>query len=448
MKLAGLKNVELAESVLAELGVGDSRIVLWLLIRSEPGDRLWERIGTSTDPVAIEFGGIYAVAATAMQARQKARGGLRRFLGRTSPEKTVTLPNGESAEQNGQVACFHTRSHAFGFPCTVELLHSRVRERCIRKSQNDATQNDYLLAGHSPRERPFFLTALIAAVQPSAMSPMTHPPLRNALIGEFLGTALLVLLGDGVVASVVLLGKQADWIVITTGWAIAVTLAVYVSGRLSGGHVNPAVTVALASRGDFPWSRVAPYCAAQVTGAFVAATILYYDYGDAFAAFERDHGITSRGALIDGRLPGPFAGGAGVFATYPAFGDPVRNLFSEALGTAVLLFAIRALTDKRNAAPSPAIVPVLFGLVVAAIGLSLGGLTGYAINPARDLGPRLASAVLGWGSSVFRSHNWYFWVPIVGPLIGGVFGAWLYDIAISQRLPEQVEPSPPRIGPG
>jgi glycerol uptake facilitator protein len=271
---------------------------------------------------------------------------------------------------------------------------------------------------------------------------MTNPPLRHALAGEFLGTALLILLGDGVVASVVLLGKQADWIVITTGWALAVALAVYLSGRLSGGHLNPAVTLALAARGEFPAGRVAPYCAAQLAGAFVAAVFLYVDYAEAFRAFEQKHQIT-RGVLVDGKLPDPAAGGAGVFATFPAFDDPARNVFSEFLGTAVLLAAVRALTDARNASPHRALTPLLVGVTVWSIGLSLGGLTGYAINPARDLGPRLAAAALGWGPAVFRSHGWYFWVPIVGPLAGGVCGAWLYDFAIGRNLPPVEEPGPP-----
>ena len=271
---------------------------------------------------------------------------------------------------------------------------------------------------------------------------MTLPPLRHALIGEFLGTALLILLGDGVVASVVLLDKQADWIVITTGWALAVALGVYVSGRLSGGHLNPAVTLALATRGEFPRARIAPYWAAQLSGAFVAAMLLYVDYADAFRAFEQKHHI-NRGALIDGKLPDPGAGGAGVFATFPAFDDPGRNALSEFLGTAVLLLAVRALTDPRNASPHRALTPLLVGLTVWSIGLSLGGLTGYAINPARDLGPRLASALFGWGPAVFRSPGGYFWVPIAGPLLGGIGGAWLYDCAIGQHLPPAEEPGPP-----
>ena len=274
------------------------------------------------------------------------------------------------------------------------------------------------------------------------MWPMTNPTLRDALFGEFLGTALLILLGDGVVASVVLLNKQADWIVITTGWALAVALGVYVSGRLSGGHLNPAVTLALAVRGDFPRDRVVPYCIAQIAGAFAAAVILYVAYADAFTAFERDAGLAVRGAMSAGKLIGPAAGGAGVFATYPAFDNQMRNLFIEFLGTALLMLAVRALTDPRNAAPSRGLTPLLMGLTVGAIGLSIGGLTGYAINPARDLGPRLASACLGWGTSVFRSHSWYFWIPILGPLLGGIAGAWLYDATIARHLPPVDEPGP------
>jgi glycerol uptake facilitator protein len=268
------------------------------------------------------------------------------------------------------------------------------------------------------------------------------PPLRSVLIGEFLGTMLLVLLGDGVVASVVLLDKQANWIVITTGWALAVTLGVYVSGRLSGGHLNPAVTLALATRGEISWDRLSAYWAAQLAGAFTGAVLVYADYSAAFAAFEGANGIV-RGGLVDGKLAGPSAGGAGVFATYPAFDGLAGNLFSEFLGTAVLLFAVRAVSDRRNAAPGANLEPVLVGSVVWAIGLSLGGLTGYAINPARDLGPRLASALFGWGWSVFRSHGGYFWVPLVGPLVGGVVGAWVYDLAIAPNLPPAPEPSPP-----
>jgi glycerol uptake facilitator protein len=262
------------------------------------------------------------------------------------------------------------------------------------------------------------------------------------MMAEFLGTALLVLLGDGVVAGVVLLKKTSDMMMITTGWGLAVALAVYLSGRLSGGHVNPAVTLALAARGAFPPSRILPYWSAQLAGAFIGAGLVYAVYAEAFLAFERDEHLV-RGAMVAGKLVGTAAGGAGVFATYPAFDTTWRNFLSEFLGTAVLLLGVRALTDRRNAAPGGYIEPLALGGLVWAIGLSLGGLTGYAINPARDLGPRLASALLGWGTSVFQSHGGYFWIPIIAPLAGGVAGAFLYDFAIHRHLPLEDQPSPP-----
>jgi glycerol uptake facilitator protein len=268
------------------------------------------------------------------------------------------------------------------------------------------------------------------------------PALHAAMLGEFLGTALLIVLGNGVVANVFLVGRKPDNMMITTGWGLAVALAVYVSGRLSGGHINPAVTVALAARGSFSWGRVLPYLTAQLAGAFVGAMLVYADYGDAFLAFEHDEHLV-RGAMEGGKLLGPAAGGAGVFATYPAFDTTWRNILSEFLGTAVLLLGVRALTDRRNAAPGGYVEPLALGGLVWAIGLSLGGLTGYAINPARDLGPRLASALLGWGTAVFQSHAGYFWIPIVAPIAGGLAGSFLYDFAIHRYLPPEGEPSPP-----
>jgi glycerol uptake facilitator protein len=265
---------------------------------------------------------------------------------------------------------------------------------------------------------------------------------RAALLGEFVGTLLLILLGDGVVASVVLLEKGGGWIVITTGWALAVILAVYVTGKISGGHINPAVTLALAVRGDFPWRRVLPYWSAQLAGAFAGAALLYLNYYEAFQAFETQHKIV-RGTLEAGNLAGPAAGGAGVFATYPEFGNLGLNLFSEFLGTLILVLVVFALVDPRNQSPGANLTPVLVGFVVWSIGLSLGGLTGYAINPARDFGPRLASALFGWGPAVFQSHGGYFWVPLVAPLAGGVAGALLYDQAIGRFLPVATENQPP-----
>ncbi len=273
--------------------------------------------------------------------------------------------------------------------------------------------------------------------------PQTEvPPLAAALTGEFLGTMLLVLLGDGVVAGAVLLNPTPDMMMITTAWGLAVALSVYLCGRISGGHVNPAVTLSLAVRGDFPRSRVLPYWAAQLAGAFAGAMLVYADYAEAFRAFEQAQHLV-RGAMEGGKLVGPSAGGAGVFATYPLFDNIGRNFLSEFLGTAVLMLGVRALTDRRNAAPGGYVEPLALGGLVWAIGLSLGGLTGYAINPARDLGPRLASAVLGWGTAVFQSHGGYFWIPIVAPLLGGVAGTFLYDLGIHRHLPPEGQPSPP-----
>jgi glycerol uptake facilitator protein len=271
---------------------------------------------------------------------------------------------------------------------------------------------------------------------------MSTPPLGRALLGEFLGTALLITLGDGVVAATVLMKKQSDWVFIPLGWGLAVALSIYAVGRLSGGHLNPAVSLALAVRGDFPSGRVLPYAIAQVAGAFVGALIVYFDYYYALHAFTQLHGI-SFGQMVHGELVGDAAGGAGVFTTFPAFPALWANVFSETLATAVLLFGVRALTDRRNAAPAGYLEPALIGVLVCAIGLSLGAPTGYAINPARDFGPRLACAMLGWGSSVFESHNWYFWIPIVGPLVGGILGVLVYDFAIHRNLPPPGEPSPP-----
>jgi glycerol uptake facilitator-like aquaporin len=191
-----------------------------------------------------------------------------------------------------------------------------------------------------------------------------------------------------------------------------------------------------------PAYLVPVYWTAQLVGAFVAAVLVYADYAQAFARLERLNDF-ARGTMTDGKLVGPAAGGAGVFATFPAFDNVAGNFLSEFLGTAVLLFAVRTVTDRRNAPPGANLEPVLVGAIVWSIGLSLGGLTGYAINPARDLGPRAAAAVLGWGTSVFASHGWYFWIPVVAPLAGGVFGALLYDLAVRPNLPLYTRPSPP-----
>lgn len=240
-------------------------------------------------------------------------------------------------------------------------------------------------------------------------------------LAEFVGTALLVLLGDGVVANVVLSrtkGFQSGWIVIATGWGLAVTLAVYTVGTLSGAHLNPALTLALAAFGSFPPDRVAGYVAAQMGGAFIGAVLVWLAY--------RPHW----------RATPDSAAKLGVFCTAPALRDPGSNLLCEAIGTAVLVFGALSIPSANNlvdAGWTTGFGPLLVGLIVFSIGLSLGGPTGYAINPARDLGPRLAHAVLpiaGKGSS-----DWsYAWIPVIGPMVGALAGALLHRMLFTPAV--------------
>jgi glycerol uptake facilitator protein len=228
---------------------------------------------------------------------------------------------------------------------------------------------------------------------------------------------LLIILGDGVVANVVLSrtkGNSSGWIVITTAWAMAVFVAVMVVGRFSGAHLNPAVTIGLAVGGNFPWASVPTYIAAQFIGAFIGAIIVWLAYYQHFGATD-DAG---------GKLA--------VFSTGPAIRNPVWNLITEIIGTFMLMFGVLGITgmtmgtDAINAGALGSI-PVAF--LVWGIGLSLGGPTGYAINPARDLGPRIAHAILpipGKGSS-----DWgYSWIPVIGPIIGAVIAALLWGALV------------------
>ena len=235
-------------------------------------------------------------------------------------------------------------------------------------------------------------------------------------LAELLGTMLLIILGDGVVANVVLnktKGQNSGWIVITAGWAFGVTVGVYAVGAFSGAHLNPAVTVALASIGKFEWASVPVYVAAQMIGAFLGGVIVWLAYLAHWPVTENQSAKLA------------------VFCTGPAIRNTVANLLTEIIGTFVLVVGVLAILTPKNLNPThgwdAGFGPFLVGIIVWAIGLSLGGPTGYAINPARDLGPRLAHAVLpiaGKGGS-----DWsYAWVPVVGPIIGGLIAALLYKL--------------------
>lgn len=236
----------------------------------------------------------------------------------------------------------------------------------------------------------------------------------SPLLGELVGTALLVLLGNGVVANVVLgrtKGHGSGWMVITTGWALAVTVAVYCVNAVSGAHLNPAVTLGLAAIGKFGWASVPGYLVAQLLGAALGAVGVWLTYLPHWKE-------TSDAALK-----------RAAFCTAPAIRHSTANLICEALGTFVLVFAVLAIANPRNLQAEvgwdKAFAPALVGIIVWAVGISLGGPTGYAINPARDLGPRLVHSLLpiaGKGDS-----DWgYAWIPVVGPIVGGVLGAMVY----------------------
>lgn len=226
-------------------------------------------------------------------------------------------------------------------------------------------------------------------------------------LGEVIGTFLLILLGNGVVANTILnktKGNGGGWIVISWGWGIAVFVAVFVSGPMSGAHINPAVTLGLAMAGKFSWSLVPGYMAAQMVGAFIAAVLVWFHYKDHFAATE-DEGVK-----------------LAVFSTGPEIRNKVNNLFSETMGTFVLVLGVLYLAAPEVGLGSISALPV--GLLVFGIGMSLGGTTGYAINPARDLAPRIAHTIL----PVEGSSDWgYSWIPVVGPCIGGVIAALVYS---------------------
>ena len=240
----------------------------------------------------------------------------------------------------------------------------------------------------------------------------------NIFIGELIGTMVLVLLGDGVVANVALAkskGENSGWIVVTAGWGFAVAMAVYVAGWASGGHINPAVTIGLAAIGDLPVAEVPVYMSAQFLGAFLGAVLVWLAYLPHWSQTD------DPGAKL------------GVFCTVPAIRHSMGNVICEIIGTAVLLIGVLGILNTNNDIGS-GVGPYAVGILVFSIGLSLGGPTGYAINPARDLAPRIAHALLpipGKGDSDWQ----YSWIPVVGPLVGGILGALLYSSLFADLVP-------------
>jgi glycerol uptake facilitator protein len=232
----------------------------------------------------------------------------------------------------------------------------------------------------------------------------------SSYFAEFFGTLILILLGDGVVAGVILnktKSENAGWLTIVLGWGLAVTLAIYAVGRISGAHLNPAITFALAVNGSFPPDQVVGYILAQFAGAFVGAVLVWVHY------------------LPHWKQTTDQATKLAVFSTAPAIRNVFTNLMSEIVATAVLVLAILFIGANEF---TQGLNPLVIGLLIISIGLSLGGTTGFAINPARDLGPRIAHFILpipGKGNS-----DWsYAWIPVVGPVLGGLLGAWIHRLA-------------------
>lgn len=273
----------------------------------------------------------------------------------------------------------------------------------------------------------------------SPAAPSALAGIWGEMIGEFFGTMVLILFGDGVVAVFGLFGTAQGvgigantWPVIIFGWGFAVMLGIYVAGAISGAHLNPAVTLGLAVTGRHPWNKVLQYWVSQVAGAFVAALILYFVYQgaltNALAANHLTIGQIASAPTYGGKGYGWifYTGHRSFVGTFGAFGD-------EFIGSALLVGLILAIVDGRNQPVQANLNPLIIGLLIVAIGASFGANTGYAINPARDFGPRLWIAIVSGGASL-SADNYYFWIPIVAPLAGGVVGAFIYDFTIGKVL--------------
>ncbi|CED59684.1 Glycerol uptake facilitator protein [Moritella viscosa] len=253
--------------------------------------------------------------------------------------------------------------------------------------------------------------------------------LMGECLAEFIGTGLLIFFGVGCVAALVLTGASFGQWEISIIWGMGVAVAIYCTAGVSGAHINPAVTIALAAFHGFDKSKVLPYIFAQLSGAFCSAALVYGLYNNLFTDYEIANGFlrNSEAALST----------AGIFSTYPHPSLTFIGAFAvEFVITAVLMFAILALGDEHNGEPRGAMNPVLIGVLIAVIGGSLGPLTGFAMNPARDFGPKLFAYFAGWDYALTGAKDIpYFIVPILGPIVGACFGGWLYPKVIGQYLP-------------
>ncbi|MEJ8281294.1 MIP/aquaporin family protein [Pseudonocardia spirodelae] len=267
--------------------------------------------------------------------------------------------------------------------------------------------------------------------RPAATARSKEPSLFGELSAEFAGTLILILFGVGVVAQVVTTpdGSKGAYDSIAWSWGFGVMLGVYVAGRISGAHLNPAVTLALAVYDGFPWRKVGPFVLAQTLGAFVAALIVRVTYADKIRAVDP--------TLTESK---------GIFSTFPA--DPVSiptAFLDQIVGTAILVFVIMALVHPRNKGPLANMTPFMIGILVVGIGMAWGANAGYAINPARDFGPRLASWITGYdGAWVTGDGTPYWWLPIIAPLIGGLVGGGLFKLLIDRYIP--AEDAPQEVG--
>jgi glycerol uptake facilitator protein len=293
-----------------------------------------------------------------------------------------------------------------------------------------------------------------AAVDRPLRRPRWRATTTGELVAEFVGTFVLICFGDGVVAMAVaglnqsgrgtqIFAASGDWLLIGWGWGFAVAFAVYVAGGVSGAHINPAVTLAFAARRGFPWAKVPGYIAAQMLGAFAGAALVYAVYKGAIDSYEHANHIT-RG---DPNSVPTYS----IFATFPAkyLGNWVGPFVDQVVGTAFLVAFVFAVVDEVNQPVRANLAPLAVGFIVVAIGISFGANAGYAINPARDFGPRFFAWIAGWGKVAIPGNygnvSGYLWIPIVGPVVGGLIGAFAYDLLIHDTLVARGEEPEPGV---